>query len=276
MDNHAAMIPLVVRQRIGVYLRLMEDEGASFLRGLYLLGSVALDDYQEGRSDIDFVALACGPLDTADIRRLARVHDAMHRLQGPSFDGFYIEPGHLHRAPQADDRASFSLDGTFHADAVCFETNPVTWLLLSRHGIVVRGPAPVSLGIAVDPSTLRRFQIGNLQGYWTGWITSRAAALGGVPPDEGVDASILAWGVLGVARIAYTVATGGVASKTRAGLWALEVYSSDWHPTIRGALAGRHGEIDVVPMRLMRRALDFMRHVIADILESDGLSSDHT
>ncbi len=276
MDNVPGVLPFTIRQRIGAYLRLMADEGAGFLRGLYLLGSVALDDYQEGRSDIDFVALVSGPLDAADTGRLVRVHEATRRLQGPPFDGFYIEPAHLHRVPQAEHHASFSLDGTFHADAVCFETNPVTWLLLSRHGIAVRGPAPASLGIAADPSALRRFQIGNLRDYWTGWIANRAAALSRVSPDDSVNASILAWGVLGVARIAYTLATGGIVSKTGAGLWALEAYASDWHPTIRNALAARRGEIDTVPVHGMSCALDFMRQLIADILQSDGLSSDRT
>jgi hypothetical protein len=53
----APALPTEVSQRVCEYLNLLDSEGSGFVHGVYLVGSVALGDYQEGRSDIDFVAL---------------------------------------------------------------------------------------------------------------------------------------------------------------------------------------------------------------------------
>jgi len=79
----AASLPRSVSEKVGVYVELLRSEDARFVRGVYLLGSVALGDYQEGRSDIDFGAVVDEPLDGRMIDRLGRVHYAMaqqHRV----------------------------------------------------------------------------------------------------------------------------------------------------------------------------------------------------
>jgi hypothetical protein len=73
----------------------------------------------------------------------------------------------------------------------------------------------------------------------------------------------LAWGVLGTSRIACTLATARIVSKTEAGRWALATYPSEWHRAIQDALAVRRGEIHSLPATRFGLALDFVRFVIA-------------
>src|ERR1700761_2409154 len=54
----------------------------------------------------------------------------------------------------------------FRTDRPCGDLNPVVWLLLSRYGISVRGPAVAELGLTVDVEGLRRFNLDNLKTYW--------------------------------------------------------------------------------------------------------------
>jgi tRNA nucleotidyltransferase (CCA-adding enzyme) len=87
----APALPTEVSQRVCEYLNLFDSEGSGFVHGVYLVGSVALGDYQEGRSDIDFVALVAAFPGVHQLESLARTHAAMAASEGPHFDGFYIE-----------------------------------------------------------------------------------------------------------------------------------------------------------------------------------------
>lgn len=261
-----ATLPIDVALRVREYLALLETEGAQFVRDVYLVGSVALGDFQEGQSDIDFVALVSAPPTLSQLERLARIHAMMTSTEGPHFDGFYIERAKLARAPTTNEPAPFSVNGTFHAQAPCFEINPVTWLCLSEHGIGVRGVSPEALGIAADPDALQAFQVNNLRTYWEPWIEQGSKALDHKAPDDLVDAKVLAWGLLGCLRIAHTLGTGHLISKTEAGRWALTRYPAQWRGVIQDALSTRAGKISELPVTRCRHGLDFMRQVAADAL----------
>jgi hypothetical protein len=159
-------LPLAVTQRVCEYLDLLDRKRVSFVQGVYLVGSVALGDYQEGRSDIDFIALVAAPLSGPQLESLMRIHTTMAAASGPPFDGFYIEQNELSRRPTLGMRVPFSLHGLFYTDSACSEINPVTWLCLAQHGIAVRGRPPESLALATDPAPLQAFQVSNLRTYW--------------------------------------------------------------------------------------------------------------
>ncbi|WP_166802335.1 nucleotidyltransferase domain-containing protein [Microvirga pakistanensis] len=166
-------------QRVYEYLNLLDRGGCGFVQGIYIVGSVALGDYQEGRSDIDFVALVEALPGGPHLESLARIHAAMAASEGPPFDGFYIEQDQLGRTSLLGKRVPFSLHGAFHADAACPEVNPVTWLCLAHHGIAVRGSPPETLDIRIDPAPLHAFQVHNRRCHGNVWSEGyglRAAA----------------------------------------------------------------------------------------------------
>ncbi len=74
------------------------------------------------------------------------------------------------------------------------------------------------------------------------------------------------WGVLGVSRLHFTLATGAVASKSAAGEHALTVFEPRWHRIIKESLRIRRGEGRSLygnPFARRRDALDFVAMAIA-------------
>jgi len=259
----AARLPASVTHTVEAYLNLLGRRRGDFLRGLYLVGSVALDDYKEGSSDVDFVALVSGCMDAARLGQLERAHVQLGSLRGPAFDGFYVSRRVLQEAPAIGAKAPYSLGGIFHSDGTPFEINPVAWHCLAQQGIAICGPHPAELGIAVDSTLLRRFLTTNLQSYWSKRAADCESALARKALKEEAVAEEVAWGVLGTSRIACTLATARIVSKTEAGRWALATYPTEWHRAIQDALAVRRGEIHSLPAIRLGLALDFVRFVIA-------------
>ncbi|WP_159710646.1 aminoglycoside adenylyltransferase domain-containing protein [Geminicoccus flavidas] len=252
-------LPDTVARTVDRYLVLLDRHSAPRPRGLYLVGSLALGDYQEGRSDIDFVALMQSLSAPEELDRLERVHAELAAPGVPPFDGCYLDAAQLRETQACPLAVPFSLDGRLRRAEVCFDANPVTWFCLARHGLPLLGPAPAELAIGLDEAVLRQFLQGNLESYWRGWIAHGVAAVASKGADDRMAAGTVAWGVLGIARIDCTLRTGRIVSKSAAGHWGLGAYPAGWRDVLQTALAARQGWIDQLPAAAAGRALDFMR-----------------
>lgn len=261
--GRATSFPNSVDSVVAAYGRRLGAEGMPVLRGLYLVGSVALDDFRPGASDIDFVAVLDREPTAQDCTALERVHAGLAEAGGAFFDGFYLTTEALCRVPTQYAVLPFSLDGRFRTGEVCREVNPVVWRCLARHGRTAFGPPPSEFRIADDGETLRTYQVENLRGYWLSWITQAEEGLAAKAPGEDANAEALAWGVLGVARIACALETDGVVSKRGGGGHALVAHPARWHPVIREALAAHAGAMKRVPIDTVREGLAYMRLAIA-------------
>ncbi len=77
-----------------------------------------------------------------------------------------------------------------------------------------------------------------------------------------------AWGVLGVSRLHYTLATGAIASKCGAGEYAREAFDPRWRHIIDECLRIRRGGPGRAryrsPFARRRAALDFVAMAIDD------------
>src|SRR6266511_2182921 len=69
----APLHPLA-RRPVAEFLRLADARLPGVVQGLYLVGSIALDDFHTGVSDVDFLAVTAEPLDDAALDRLERIH----------------------------------------------------------------------------------------------------------------------------------------------------------------------------------------------------------
>ena len=260
MSSRRPPLRVDVARTVDRFLGLMASEGGPTLRGLYLVGSVALGDFRPGRSDIDFVALLDGPV--GDIEALARVHAALARAGVPPFDGVYLPIDALRRAPEAGAVVPFSVEGRLRTGEPCREVNPALWRCLARAGRPILGAAPAALGIADDDATLRAHTLADLDEYWRPWIAQGEAALAAKPPDSACDAKTLEWGVLGVSRIVCTLATGRVVSKREGGRFVLDHLSEAHQQAVWDALDARDGALEHVTPAEMRAGLDAMRFLI--------------
>ncbi|MDR6872689.1 hypothetical protein J2Y55_003708 [Bosea sp. BE125] len=187
------------------------------IRGLYLVGSLALGDYRPGQSDIDFIAIA---EPNADMSPLVGVHRTLSDAYPTvNCDGIYLGRGDLAYPPTGTGPSAMSGVVTFDSAE---ERHPVTWLTMLRHGITVRGEAPSASWIAADEDAAVVYSRQNLQSYWLPWLNQRRRDMATLQEDESV-----IWGCLGVARLHAAIVTGKMVSKSGAGRHALANFPDD-------------------------------------------------
>lgn len=262
-------MPGDVSRVVSRYLQLVDEMLRNRIEGLYLVGSLALDDYHAGQSDIDFVAVSDDPLTAGEMDRLEGVHQTLLADVGrPWFDGIYVTWSDLEHNPEDAGSVPSSHEGRLQRSGG-FEANPVTWLTLRNHPFPVRGPVP---RMWHDCELLQRWNLNNLNSYWTG--TAAQLETGAARLREEAIPQIITWCVPGVVRLAYTITTGDVTSKSGACRYALTTYPERWRPIVSEALAIRSGKPLPGPAWSSRieDTIGFMRQVIDAVNERQALS----
>ena len=243
---------------IRLWIETFDEIAPRTIEGLYVIGSVALDDWQAHSSDIDVVAITAEPADDDMAGALLTAHTVFAgRSPARTVDGPFLAWGDLLASPQGVTRP-WTLDGRFHHDAECFELNPVTWYTLATYGVRVRGPDLAELAIPTDVDDMVRFVIDNARSYWTVVHEQFVAALGELRPSDTLSSSVPVWCLLGTCRMLYTALTGDVSSKSAAGLWAAELMGGTHRDTCEAVVALRAERDIEVGSELLRAMSDTM------------------
>ncbi|CAA9243563.1 MAG: hypothetical protein AVDCRST_MAG50-1780 [uncultured Acidimicrobiales bacterium] len=257
------------------YLQLADRLLPGQITGFYLVGSAALGAFRPGRSDIDFIAVLDAALDRRELRRLRVAHlgsgvrSTVRALAAGDLalpgtcNGVYVPRSELAK-PVSRIRPAASHTGPAFNVGSAFDVNPVVWKVFHERGIALRGPQPAELGLDPEPHTLRKWNLDNLNGYWTRWADMAARGQAPVKPLT-PSRWVRAWGVLGAPRLHRTVATGEVISKEEAGAYALETFGPRWKRVVDDALAYWRGEPEPAGPAASQRLADagaFMREVV--------------
>jgi Nucleotidyltransferase domain len=131
------------------------------LDALWVHGSLALGDFQPGRSDIDLVALTATTLSDPHRRDLQRVHEAL-RGEMPLADKLHCS--YIARPDLAD----VGRDHVTWAHGKLFEriVSPVTRRELTHGGLPLVGPSPAAVVPVVTDQELADYIRGDLRDYW--------------------------------------------------------------------------------------------------------------
>jgi hypothetical protein len=235
-------LPAVVARVVDAYLEAVDLEAAGLVEGLYLEGSVALDDFRPRTSDVDFVAVTAARVDKRGLAALERAHARLRdRWARPCFDGIYVTWDDLRHDPTGLRPCASSHEGRFHVPDESGVASPVTWHTLARHGVACRGPEPSDLNVWADTEVLAAWIDGNLDHYWRR-LLERAGRLSSPWGLATLTAYGAVWVVTGVGRLHYTLATGGIASKELAALYALETFPQQWRRVICESLRIRRAD----------------------------------
>jgi aminoglycoside adenylyltransferase-like protein/nucleotidyltransferase-like protein len=256
---------------VEAYLNAVDAATPGLVTGFHLTGSVALGDYRPHCSDIDFIAVVAHQPDAGELAALAHVHAGLGPK--PHLDGVYLTAAEFAAQPADGREAPYSLDGEFHATGECFQLNPVLWAELAQDGVTVRGTAP---SITIDRVRLHDWNLANLRDYWQPFVAQCRAIM--AERDESMPLPYpdsLPWLVTGPPRLHLTLATGEIASKTKAARYAAALFPN-WAELIDKALAIRDGR-DVKPIVAdMIDAADFAETVINDALATPTRADDDT
>lgn len=212
-----ASLPAPVVMALTAWLAAHDEAAPGTVEGLYVVGSVALDDWTP-RSDIDVVAVVADPSDPDLFDDLAAAHARVRERVDVAIDGPYVAWGDLVVPAMAVQRP-WVFDGEYRVDGESFEINPVTWYTLATYGLALRGVPAERIGVSHDLGERRTWVAENLDTYWRGVAEALAAGVAeSEEPEWGGE--LLEWVALGVARMLYTYETGDVISKSGAGRWA--------------------------------------------------------
>ncbi len=210
--------------------------GAHFV-GMYLSGSLALGDFDPRSSDIDVVVVTDSALSDDLFAALQDMHARFDESRSPwaaKVEAVYIPRDALrHSAPTSARYPQIEKGGTLVMDNL--ESG---WIFqcytLREHGVVMAGPDPRTLIDPVAPSDMRRavaaiprlwLEQAHHDPAWLAWLHQRGH---------------LAFVVLTLCRLLYTLDSGAVASKPSAARWAEKALGSQWARLIERSRTGQH------------------------------------
>lgn len=237
--------------------------------GLYLHGSLALDDFTLGRSDIDFLVVTESELSTEHVAALHTMHARL--AAGPSPWGVELEGSYLSRA----DLRRYDPDRSFHphierGGELVVEQHAsdmaIQRYVLREHGLVVAGPPPATMIDPVYPSNLRAALEALLEGCWKPMIDE---------PVRLEQRGYQAYAVLTMCRILHTFATGMIVPKPAAARWAQAQYGERWEALIEGALQWRHDDHAIDRSPVPEAEVDATRELILLTCERGAAAQRH-
>ena len=269
-------LPEEAARAVESYLRIADRLLPGAVTACAVGGSIALDAYRPGRSDIDVIAVLSD--EWKDHRRLMARLRLLHLAQVPRLTvraargmGFsaccntvFVWQSEITRAVTEIHPVASHVGEVFDSQGA-FDVNPVIWKELVDGGISVRGGPVSDWCLDSEPGELRNWVARNIRDYWA--PLAESARRGRRPLSAGA----VEWCLLGPARMHYTLLTGEIISKEDAGRHALEAFP-DHSAIIEVALARlRSDPLPTTPPRDQWRALtaSAMRSIIADSPAND-------
>lgn len=236
-----ARVPSVVQEELQEYMNMLDARFPGMLEGLYLHGSIALNAFVDGASDIDFIAVTKRTPNPKDVQALADIHQSIARkYQNHRMDGQYLvraDMGRLDAAPCLYCRDNGKLVWVDQGP------NPVTWWILQTSGITIAGPALDTYRINVDIERLVGYVLSNMNTYWVKRMRrmqkGRLAVL--LLPNRLVEWEVQ-WSISGILRQYYTLREHRITSKLGACEYALQHVPETWHDVINDAISIRKGQ----------------------------------
>lgn len=223
-------IPVLVQPIIENYVLRLNERFPDLLNSFYIVGSIALGEFNEYFSDIDFIAVLNRKMTLVETKKLQGIHEELEQnFPQWKMSGSYIQSGDLGKLDENLEPHPHYHDGVLHPEE-CFELNSVTWWELKHHGIAVIGTEPLNLSFTVDWNVLITEMRENLNTYWAGWV-SRPVRVMTLYSDWGIQ-----WAITGVLRQFYTFRENRITTKIRAAEYALGCLPTHWHPLIREAI----------------------------------------
>ena len=218
-------IPANLHPVLEAYVDALHEAFPERVYALSLYGSLALGGFVERVSGIDFLTVMVGQICEDDQRVIKALHQRLHLVDrwASRLDGEYAELDQI-EAGELDTPCLFVAGGNLAGRR---EVSKVGWLTLVQCGISVIGPEPAAFIPDVPWVDVEQEMCDNLGVYWAPKADSRWLFL---------SSAWVAFAVLTLCRILYTMDRHSVTSKPAAAEYAMGILPEEWHLLIREAL----------------------------------------
>ncbi|MFB4159205.1 nucleotidyltransferase domain-containing protein [Geomicrobium sp. JSM 1781026] len=185
------------------YIGKLKHKFPNELIGVYVHGSLALDEYRPDVSDIDFVTVIREPFTREQIDQLGPLHH-------PEMEGIYV------RADDVGKTRSSVVYVNGKQPAMIRGVPPVTWWLLEKKGIRLYGPPYDVFQSRTTDEQLVHYVKENMNTYWR-------------HHPAPVTEEDVYWCLSGVLRQWYTLEHRDIISKRAALVFGHEKLPTEWH-----------------------------------------------
>ncbi|HUC89499.1 MAG TPA: aminoglycoside adenylyltransferase domain-containing protein [Patescibacteria group bacterium] len=186
--------------------------------GFYLGGSLAIGDFDESKSDLDFVVVLKAAPTHDEVEELRNMHNATksshkNRLYD-NYEGVYITQGQALKPKNTNMHAAhLGSDGHFEIESHGPEIIIDLWQI-RKAGFVVFGQSPEGVIGKITDDELLQANIDLFKSWWLPKLERR----------EPMDSEYQAYTILTMARILYSLANHEQVSKKKAAAWCIEHY----------------------------------------------------
>jgi hypothetical protein len=243
---------------LGHFLARIQALLGSRFQGMYLVGSLALGDFDPRSSDIDFVVVTDGDITDDLFDELQDMHAQFAASSSPwasRIEAIYVPYSALRRAAPDAWHCPQIEKGTRLFQAPLESGWVFQCITIRDRGVVVAGPAPRALVGSIHPQAMRA-AAAEIAGLW---LEQAATDPTWLPWLRQRDAQTFV--ILTLCRLLYSLATGSVASKPRAAQWAQKELGQPWPTVIERTLA-RQPDAGNIEQSEEEQTLDFIRFTL--------------
>jgi predicted nucleotidyltransferase len=200
------------------------------LVGIYLHGSLAIGDFDEAESDVDFVVVINRELTDAQSTELKVLHADILALPShfaKRLEGSYFPRALLNNSDTVGKNTLWFLNGgTRTMGQAVYDNSWVVLWELHNLGIAVVGPDPKTLFSPVPAAILRREVLSEMKGWRNTLVLN---------PDSINCSWNQSFVVLTYCRMLNTLESGAIHSKLASVRWSKLALPERWHSLIRRA-----------------------------------------
>jgi len=234
--------------------------------GMYLYGSLASGDFDR-ESDVDYIVVTDDVISDNLFSALDVMHQRLATMDAwcaTQLEGSYTPRAALRQYDPVRalhihiDRGEGERPQRMHIDDPLLSRAWWGGWVILRHtllerGIILAGPAPLTIIDPLSPDDLREAAVALLKG-WTKAILD--------DPAQMENRGYQSYTVLTLCRILYTLDSGSIVSKPVAARWAQETMDPHWENLIERARIGRqHPSLKTEPDDI-NATLDLIRHTL--------------
>ncbi len=232
-------VPIPVQKVVHDYITLFQNKLPKTLEGFYLHGSIALDAYINGSSDVDFISVVNKSLTAQDVEVISALHKKLNRkYKDTGMDGCYLFVEDIGKKQSEVKGCLHVNEGrtNWGNDTI----NPITWWILKNKGIAILGPDVATYNFNVDERVLDEYVLENMNSYWSSRLKKIKKYKAFLIPNKLVDLEV-EWSITGILRQFYTLQEHDIVSKIDACKYAMHHLPKEFHNIINEAISIREG-----------------------------------
>ena len=232
-------LPLSVQPLFDEYIKLIKANLSDLVYGVYIQGSIALNDYDDLKSDIDYITVLTREPTDEELKKIDYIHNILKKHKNYIVsEGQYTnkkimsrnQNDHKKRYPRYSDGEFNELNNGY--------IDPTSLWILKKYGFLVYGHEVKSLSIQVKFNDLISQMDYNLNKYWLSKINYE--------PELFLEDFWIEFGVLTLCRIWYTLENRNIVSKLQAAKYILDYVDDKWKPIINEAVRIRESTGDSI------------------------------